>query len=150
MSPDRCRPQPWRVRAEAAPGVSELLKKTRWRCVVSPGRDRPSGRLTYPGNVVTMADASTNRGLRVEPVESKITSQGQVSIPAPIRSKLGLAPGSTVQWCLQGGQVIVRRATRHTSRDIHDALFTTPPEPRTVEEMKEGIRRHLREKHARR
>ncbi len=86
----------------------------------------------------------------MEPIESKISSQGQVSIPAPVRSKLGLAPGSTVQWCVQGERVFVRRATRYTSQDIHDALFPTPPEPLTVEEMKEAIGRHLREKHARR
>ena len=86
----------------------------------------------------------------VEPIESKITSQGQVSIPALIRQKLGLAPGSKVQWCVQGEEVLVRRATTHTSREIHDALFAARPEPHTVQEMKEGISRHLREKHARR
>ncbi len=34
-----------------------------------------------------------------ERVESRITSQGQVSIPARIRRKPGLTPGSTVEWC---------------------------------------------------
>ena len=86
----------------------------------------------------------------MEPIESKITSQGQVSIPAPIRLQLGLAPGSKVQWCVQGEQVLLRRATVHTSRDIHAALFEARPEPHTVEEMKEGISHHLRERHARR
>ena len=86
----------------------------------------------------------------MEPIESKITSQGQVSVPAPIRQKLGLAPGSKVQWCVHGEEVLVRRATTHTSREIHDALFATRPEPHTVEDMKDGISRHLREKHARR
>ena len=86
----------------------------------------------------------------MERVESKITSQGQVSIPAPIRQKLGLTPGSKVEWCVQGDDVIVRRATTYTSQDIHDALFVTPPASHTVEDMKEGIRSHLRRKHARR
>lgn len=86
----------------------------------------------------------------MERVESKITSQGQVSIPAPIRQKLGLTPGSKVEWCVQGDDVIVRRAASYTSQDIHDALFVTPPAPHTVEDMKEGIRSHLRRKHARR
>ncbi len=86
----------------------------------------------------------------MERVESKITSQGQVSIPAPIRQKLGLAPGSKVEWCVEGDDVIVRRAARYSSRDIHDALFDAAPEPRTAEEMKEGLRRHVRRKHARR
>ena len=53
----------------------------------------------------------------MERVESKITSQGQVSIPAPIRQKLGLTPGSKVEWCVQGDDVIVRRAaTPHACR----------------------------------
>ena len=86
----------------------------------------------------------------MEHVESKITSQGQVSIPALIRKRLGLTPGSTMAWCVQGDDVIVRRATKYTSQDIHDAVFAEPPGPHTVEEMKEGIRNHLRDKHARR
>ena len=59
----------------------------------------------------------------LERVGSKITSQGQVSIPAPIRQKLGLAPGSKVEWCVEGDDVIVRRAAKYSSQDIHDALF---------------------------
>lgn len=86
----------------------------------------------------------------MERVESKITSQGQVSIPAPIRQRLGLTPGSKVEWCVEGDDVIVRRAAKYSSQDIHDALFDAPPERRTVKEMKEGIRRHARQKHARR
>ena len=86
----------------------------------------------------------------MERVESKITSQGQVSIPAPIRQKLGLAPGSKVEWCVEGDDVIVRRAAKYSSQDIHDALFDGPPPHRTVDELKEGIRRHVRRKHARR
>ena len=86
----------------------------------------------------------------MERVQSKITSQGPVSIPAPIRQKLGLAPGSKVEWCVEGDDVIVRRAARYNSRDIHDALFDAAPGPRTVEEMKQGIRRHVRRQHARR
>ena len=78
----------------------------------------------------------------MERVESKITPEGQVSIPAPIRQKLGLAPGSKVEWCVEGDDVIVRRAARYSSRDIHDALFDAASEPRTVEEMKQGLRRH--------
>ena len=47
----------------------------------------------------------------MEPIESKITSQGQVSIPARIRRKLGLTAGSKVEWCGRGDEVIVRRAS---------------------------------------
>ena len=82
--------------------------------------------------------------------ESKITSQGQISIPAHIRQKLGLVPGSKVEWCDEGGDVIVRRASKYSSQDIHDALFTASSHPHSVDEMDEGISVHLRQKHARR
>ena len=82
--------------------------------------------------------------------ESKITSQGQISIPVRIRHKLGLAPGSKVEWCEQGDDVIVRRASKYTSRDIHAALFATPPTRRSVADIDEGIRASIRAKHARR
>ena len=81
--------------------------------------------------------------------ESKITSQGQVSIPAHIRRKLGLTPGSRVKWCERGDEVIVRRASKYSSLDIHEAVFGTPPARRSVEDMDEGIRSHMRRTHAR-
>ena len=82
-------------------------------------------------------------------IESKITSQGQVSIPASIRRKLGLTPGSTVQWCERDGEVIVRRASKYSSLDIHEAVFGAPPARRSVAAMDEGIRSHMRRTHAR-
>ena len=85
----------------------------------------------------------------MENIQSKITSQGQVSIPARIRRKLGLTPGSTVEWCDRGPEVIVRRATKHSSLDIHQAIFSSPPGSRTVEEMDAGIQSHLRRRRAR-
>ena len=81
--------------------------------------------------------------------ESKITSQGQVSIPARIRRKLGLTPGSRVEWRERGDEVIVRRASRYSSLDIHEAVFGAPPARRSVEDMDAGIRSHMRRNHAR-
>ena len=47
----------------------------------------------------------------------------------------------------QGDKIAVRRSARYTSEDIHRALFPKQaPPPRTVDEMKEGIRRHVRER----
>ena len=85
----------------------------------------------------------------MESIESKITSQGQVSVPARIRRKLGLTPGSRLEWCERGDEIIVRRASKYSSLDIHEAVFGAPPAPRSVEEMDEGIRSHLRRRHAR-
>ena len=85
----------------------------------------------------------------MESIESKITSQGQVSVPARIRRKLGLTPGSRLEWCERGDEVIVRRASKYSSLDIHEAVFATPPARRSVEEMDEGIRSRMRRRHAR-
>ena len=81
---------------------------------------------------------------------SKLTAQGQISVPAEVRRKLGLGPGSVLEWDQEGERIIVRRAGRFTSEEIHDELFKTQPQARTAAELKEGIRRHMRKKHARR
>ena len=81
---------------------------------------------------------------------SKLTSQGQISIPAKVRRKLGLGPGSVLEWDEQGEGMVVRRVTRFSSEDIHRAIFATPPTPRSAEEIKTGIAEHIRQRHARR
>jgi AbrB family looped-hinge helix DNA binding protein len=81
---------------------------------------------------------------------SKVTAQGQISVPAEVRRKLGIGPGSVLEWHAEGEQVVVRRAGRYTSADVHRALFPKrPPKTRTVEEMKAGIRRQVKKRHAR-
>ncbi|MFN0022473.1 MAG: AbrB/MazE/SpoVT family DNA-binding domain-containing protein [Parvularculaceae bacterium] len=83
-------------------------------------------------------------------IQSKITAQGQISVPAEIRNKLGLSPGSTIEWEERDGEVVVRKAGRHTLDDAHKALFPDGPPPRkSLKELKEGVRKHIREKHAR-
>jgi AbrB family looped-hinge helix DNA binding protein len=84
------------------------------------------------------------------PLRSKVTAQGRTSIPAEIRRKLGLGPGSILEWEEDGDKVFVRRVGRHSWEDIHRALFKEPPKPHTLEELKEGIGQYIREKHARR
>ena len=86
----------------------------------------------------------------MENMQSRITSQGLVSVPARIRRKLGLTPGSTVEWCERGSEVLVRRATKFSSLDIHRAVFSVSPEAKTVEEMDAGIETHLRRRQSRR
>ena len=55
---------------------------------------------------------------------SKLTAQGQISVPAGVRRKLGIGPGSILEWDEDGEQSVVRRSAR--------------------------IRRRVRERHARR
>jgi AbrB family looped-hinge helix DNA binding protein len=82
---------------------------------------------------------------------SKVTAQGQISVPSEIRRKLGIGPGSVLEWDESGEQVVVRKAGRHSSEDVHRALFAEKSAvARTLDELKDGIRRHVRKRHARR
>ena len=79
---------------------------------------------------------------------SKVTAQGQVSVPAKVRQRLGVGPGSVLEWEEEGDRVIVRKAARFSSEDIHRALFSKAPRRRTLEEMKGSIRRYVTKRHA--
>jgi len=82
---------------------------------------------------------------------SKLTAQGQVSVPAAIRRRLGIGPGAVLEWDEDGGTIVVRRAGRYSSEDVHRALFPKrAPKANTLEQLKDGIRRHARKRHARR
>jgi len=81
---------------------------------------------------------------------SKVTAQGRISIPVEVRRKLGIGPGSVLEWEEDGGKIVVRRAGRFSSEDIHRALFgERKPEMRSLDELKEGIRRYARTRNAR-
>ena len=80
---------------------------------------------------------------------SKVSSQGQISLPIAIRRKLGIGPGSILEWDEDGDQIVVRRSAGFSSEDIHRALFRErAPKSRSLDEMKEGIRRRARERSA--
>ena len=79
---------------------------------------------------------------------SKVTAQGQISVPVEIRRKLGVGPGSVLEWDESGEHVVVRKAGRYSSEDGHRAIFGKPPTPRSLHDLKAGIRRHIRKRHA--
>jgi AbrB family looped-hinge helix DNA binding protein len=81
---------------------------------------------------------------------SKLTAQGQISVPMNVRQKLGIGPGSILEWEEDGNKIVVRRAGRFSSKDIHQALFgDKTPRRRTLVELKEGIRSYVRKRYAR-
>lgn len=82
--------------------------------------------------------------------KSKLTGQGQISVPAVVRRKLGVGPGSVLVWEEEGERIVVRRAASYSSQDLHRALFRAKPRPRRLEELKEGPVRNVRKRHARR
>jgi AbrB family looped-hinge helix DNA binding protein len=82
--------------------------------------------------------------------QSKVTAQGQISVPAEVRKKLGVGPGSVLEWDQQDDQFVIRRAGKFSSTDVHDAIF--PREDRGHKrpvDVKEGIRKYIRKRHAR-
>ena len=82
--------------------------------------------------------------------DSRLTSQGQVSVPAEVRRRLGIGPGSVIEWLSEGDHIEVHRAHRYSVRDVHDALVgDDEPERKTLADLKEGRRKYVRKKHAR-
>lgn len=83
--------------------------------------------------------------------QSRVTSQGQVSVPAEIRRRLGLGPGSVLEWDETPDGIVVRRAGRYSFADLRAALFPSGPgRARSLDDLKAGIRAHVRKRHARR
>ena len=83
--------------------------------------------------------------------QSKLTSQGQVSVPASVRQFLSLSPGATLLWVQEGERMWVERAVTHTTVDIHQALFgnSAPPKTADTPDSKQAIRAMMQKKHAR-
>ena len=81
--------------------------------------------------------------------QSRLTAQGQISVPAEVRRRLGIGAGSILEWDEEGSKIVVRRVGSYTSEDLHRALFKKPPRPRSLAELKEGVKRYIRRRHAR-
>jgi len=83
-------------------------------------------------------------------IQSKVTAQGQISVPAEVRRQLGVGPGSVLVWEWRDGAYVVRREGKCTSADIHAAVFGTakPGRGRSID-VEAGIRKYIRRRHAR-
>ena len=104
-------------------------------------RADPAGRTPPPITVVIFSMALA---------QSKLTAQGQISVPAEVRRRLGVGPGSVLEWDADGDQIVVRRKGRYSSEDIHKVLFPNgPPKRRSLAELKQGISKRMRARHAR-
>ena len=88
--------------------------------------------------------------MRMTITHSRLTAQGQISVPAEVQKKLGVGPGSMLEWDEWNNEVVVRRAGKHSSTDIHSAVFPAGPPPvKTAAQLKKGIRDLMRKRHAR-
>lgn len=86
--------------------------------------------------------------MSVKIAHSKVTAQGQVSVPAEVRRRLGVGPGSVLEWDADGDAVTVRRSGRFTSEEIHAAIFPVAPGSKSVGDLKRGIASHVNTRHS--
>lgn len=83
--------------------------------------------------------------------ESRLTAQGQISVPAEVRRRLGVGPGSVIAWDADGDRIVVRREGRYTSSEDHEEIFPYgAPQRRSDAQIKDGIRARVKKRHARR
>jgi len=83
-------------------------------------------------------------------IQSKVTAQGQISVPAEVRRQLAVGPGSVLVWEWRDGEFVVRRAGKCSSEDIHAALFgPMKPGKAKATDVKAGIRKYMRQRRAR-
>jgi AbrB family looped-hinge helix DNA binding protein len=83
--------------------------------------------------------------------QSKSPRKGQISVPAEVRKKLGVGLGSILEWDKSNDEVVVRRAVRHSSMDIHAVPFANgKPENLANASVMGGIRDRMPKKPARR
>ena len=81
---------------------------------------------------------------------SRVSAEGLVTIPADVIKKLGIGPGSEIEWHEEDGKIVIRRAGKFTSEDIHKSLFgSSKPKLLSNEDLREGIRKYIRKKHGR-
>ena len=81
--------------------------------------------------------------------QSRLTAQGQISVPAEVRKRLGVGPGSVIEWEQEGKKIVVRKAAKYDMADLHRALFPKgPPARKSEKALREGISSLVRKKHA--
>ena len=107
------------------------------------GFARWSNRALYP---IAYKDKAGNVLIMVTNLSDNTVS-GKVEIEP---AKLGVGPGSVLEWEEQDDQVVVRRAGRYTSDDIYQALFPQGAAKKGPADVKEGVREYVRKRHARR
>ncbi len=81
--------------------------------------------------------------------KSKITAQGQVSVPAAVRKKLGIGPGSTLEWIEEDGKIVIKRSGKYSFAEIRKAVFGDEKVPhKSDQEIEEGLREFFRKRYA--
>lgn len=77
-----------------------------------------------------------------------LTSKGQITLPKEIRDRLGLDAGTMLDFQVLSDNTITARAVKPDARRLRGLLKSPHAGPLTIEQMDEGIAKHLRDKHA--
>jgi bifunctional DNA-binding transcriptional regulator/antitoxin component of YhaV-PrlF toxin-antitoxin module len=80
--------------------------------------------------------------------QSRITAQGQISVPVEVRRRLALVPGSVLEWGAEQDHITVRRVGSHSFEELHHTLFPLEPPARSLVDLKNGVRQYVRFRHA--
>ena len=79
---------------------------------------------------------------------SRITAQGQVSIPAAVMKKFGIAPGDFIDWESRDGHLVVRKIGKYSLGDVAAALHLQEGRlHKTGPELLEGVKERMRRRH---
>jgi bifunctional DNA-binding transcriptional regulator/antitoxin component of YhaV-PrlF toxin-antitoxin module len=80
--------------------------------------------------------------------QAKLTSPGEVSVPASVRTFLYQMPGSALVYSQDGNRIVLERATPHSTTEVHQALFAGGPPAgvaaRSLAELKQGVKQAIR------
>ncbi len=74
-----------------------------------------------------------------------LTSKGQITLPKEIRDRLDLNAGAVLDFQVLEDNTITARAVKPDARRIRGLLKSPHPSPLSVEQMDEGIARHVLE-----
>lgn len=80
--------------------------------------------------------------------QSKITAQGQVSIPVSVMRQFGLAPGEIINWMTLEGHLIIEKAGQYLLADVQEVIKLPKGLCKSDGEIREGIKARIRTKHA--
>lgn len=117
----------------------------------APSAAGPPPRHITPGNQILITGGNAHMIVSMRIAESRLTTQGQISVPAEVRKKLGVAPGGAISWEeLDTGEIVVRRADKVSFEEVR-ARFAhlRPARPVSAAEMDAAVSRHLAAKHRR-
>jgi AbrB family looped-hinge helix DNA binding protein len=77
---------------------------------------------------------------------SSISSKGRITIPAELRKKFGLKPGTHLNWIEENDRLVLIPTTERAIKEIKGFLKPKPGEPSVFEELfKERARERRRE-----